>query len=147
MSKLIIYIDGGSRGNPGPSAFGVVFSGGGGASASKTYSQSIGVATNNEAEYQGLIFALKKAKSLFGKDKVKNMDIEIRTDSELLAKQMNGEYKVISPQIQQLFLEAWNLKIDYKKLVIVSVAREQNKIADGLVNEALDGLAKTQKLF
>jgi len=140
MSKLIINIDGGSRGNPGPSAFGVVI-------ADKTYSQSLGKATNNEAEYSGLIFALKKVKSLFGKDKAKNMEIEIQSDSELLVNQMNGKYKIKNERIKELFLDAWNLKVEFKKLQITYIPREKNKIADKLVNEELDNAGRAQKLF
>jgi len=140
MPKLIINIDGGSRGNPGPSAFGVVIS-------DKTYSQYLGKKTNNEAEYGGLIFALKKVKSLFGKDKAKNMEIEVRSDSELLVKQMNGKYKIKNEGIKVLFLEAWNLKVEFKNLAITYIPREKNKIADKLVNEELNNQARAQKLF
>lgn len=140
MSKLIINIDGGSRGNPGPAAFGVVIS-------DKAYSQHLGKATNNEAEYNGLIFALKKVKSLFGKEKARNMEIEIRSDSELLVKQMNGKYKIKNEAIKELFLEAWNLKVEFKSLQITYIPREKNKIADRLVNEELDNKSREQKLF
>jgi len=140
MPKLVVYIDGGSRGNPGPSAFGVVIS-------DKTYSQSLGNKTNNEAEYGGLIFALKKVKSLFGKEKTKDMEIEVQSDSELLVKQMNGQYKIKNERIKELFLMAWNLKVEFKNLEITYIPREKNKIADRLVNEELDNTARTQKLF
>lgn len=140
MNKLIINIDGGSRGNPGPAAFGVAIS-------DKTFSQSLGNKTNNEAEYSGLIFALKKVKSLFGKEKARNMEIEIRSDSELLVKQMNGKYKIKNEGIKLLFLEAWNLKVEFKNLQITHIPREKNKIADRLVNEELNNAGRAQKLF
>jgi ribonuclease HI len=146
FQKVIIYIDGGSRNNPGPAAFGVVFAKENG-QILKKYSQYIGKATNNEAEYQGLIFALKKAKTLFGKEKIKNLSIEIRSDSELLIKQMKGEYKILNPKIQSLFLKAWNLKIDFKNLKFSLIPREENKTADRLVNETLDSKTRSQKLF
>jgi len=133
MSKIIIYTDGGSRGNPGPSGIGVVIDG-------KGYSEFIGEATNNEAEYRAVIFALKKAKSLFGKKTIKEIEIEIRSDSELLIKQLSGEYKVLEPRIQQLFLEAWNLKIDFGRINFILIPREKNKEADKLANQALDRL-------
>ena len=142
MQKIIINIDGGSRGNPGPAAFGVVFSDGDGRVV-KTYSQPIGTTTNNEAEYQGLIFALQKAKQIFGKEKIKNSVMEIRSDSELLVKQMTGLYKIAEPNIQQLFLKAWNLKVGLKNVSFAAVPREANKVADKLVNEALDDKQKT----
>ena len=146
FQKVIIYIDGGSRNNPGPAAFGVVFTKENG-EILKKYSQYIGEATNNEAEYQGLIFALKKAKALFGKERIKSLPIEVRSDSELLIKQMKGEYKIKNPKIQSLFLKAWNLKVDFKNLVFSLIPREMNKEADRLVNEALDTQTKSQKLF
>jgi len=143
--KIVINIDGGSRGNPGQAAFGVVFSDVDGRVV-KTYSQPIGTATNNEAEYHGLIFALQKAKQIFGKEKIKNSVIEIRSDSELLVKQMTCLYKITEPNIQQLFLKAWNLKVELKNVSFTAVPREANKAADKLVNEALDGVNK-QTLF
>lgn len=146
MNKIIIYIDGGSRGNPGPAAFAVVFTTEKG-EVIKEYSQYIGKATNNEAEYQSLIFALKKAKALFGKEKAKALAIEIKSDSELLVSQMRAEYKIKDPKIQQLFLRAWNLKIDFKNLKFSLIPRQENTKADRLVNESLDAETKTQKLF
>lgn len=146
MKKIIIYTDGGSRGNPGPSAIGVVVCDEKGKTV-KEYAEKIEEGTNNEAEYRAVIFALKKTKALFGKDAVKNMETEVRADSELLIKQLNGEYKVMEPKIQPLFLEVWNSKIDFKKIKFVSIPREKNKEADRLVNEALDGNGENHTLF
>lgn len=140
MKKLIIYTDGGSRGNPGPSAIGVIIN-------DKSYSEYIGVRSNNEAEYEAVIFALKKTKALYGKKIVKNAEIEIRSDSELLIKQLNAQYKILEPKIQSLFLKVWNLKIDFKKIKFVALSREKNKKADKLVNQALDSQTKNQTLF
>lgn len=137
MKKITIYTDGGSRGNPGPSAIGVVFYNEKG-DIIKKYSEAIGEKTNNEAEYQAVIFALKKFKALFGKKIAETSEIEIRTDSELLIKQLNGFYKILEPKIQQLFLMIWNLKLDFKKVKFKFVFRDKNKEADKLVNEALD---------
>lgn len=137
MKKIIIYIDGGARGNPGPAAIGMVFCNQKG-QVFKEHAQFLGKATNNEAEYQACIFALKKFKALFGKKLAKRTEIEIRSDSELLVKQMRGEYKILEPRIQKLFLELWNLKIDFIKLGIRKTSREKNKQADGLVNQILD---------
>lgn len=146
MKKIIINIDGGSRGNPGPAAIGIVFSNEKG-QAFKKYADFIGEGTNNEAEYKAAIFALKKFKGLFGKKLAKRTEIELRSDSEFLIKQLKGEYKVQAPEIQKLFLELWNLKIDFPKLKIRKTSRERNKEADRLVNQALDKQAKTQKLL
>jgi len=146
MKKIIIYIDGGSRGNPGPAALGVVFCNEKG-QAVKTYSQFLGEITNNEAEYQAFIFALKKFKLIFGKKLAKSSEIEICSDSQLLVKQLKGEYKILDEKIQKLFLQAWNLKLDFKKVKIKYISREKNKTADRLLNEALDQELKNKKLF
>jgi len=139
--KTIIYTDGGSRGNPGPAGIGVVFSDGKG-KVIKEYAEKIGRATNNEAEYEAVIFALQKAKLLFGGKKSKTMEIEIRTDSEFVAKQMNGKYKILDRRIEQLFLKLWNLKIDFGKVEIAHIPRTENTGADKLVNKALDAKEK-----
>ena len=140
MDKLIIYTDGGSRGNPGPSAIGVVFADPETGQVLKTYGERVEDGTNNEAEYKAIIFALKKAKALYSKDKVKNMEIEIRMDSELACKQLSGEYKLSAKHIQELFIEVWNLKTDFGKVIFAYIPREQNVLADAAVNEALDNI-------
>lgn len=138
MKKIIIYTDGGSRNNPGPSAIGVVFYNEKN-QLIKSYSEYLGDNfTNNEAEYQAVIFALKKFKALFGKKIAENSEIELRTDSEFLLKQLKGEYKVLEPRMQSLFITVWNLRIDFKKIKFTLIPREKNKEADKLVNEALD---------
>jgi len=145
MKKVIIYTDGGAKGNPGPGAIGVVFTNEKG-EVFKKYSEYLGENfTNNEAEYLALIFALKKFKQIFGKKLAKNTEIEIRSDSELMIKQLKGEYKVLDPKIQPLFLEAWNLRLDFKKVNFKLIPREKNKQADGLVNEILH--SQNQRLF
>jgi ribonuclease HI len=146
MKKLIIFTDGGSRGNPGPSAIGVVICNEK-LQPIKKYSEYLGQATNNDAEYQAVIFAMEKIKALFGKKIAKNSEIEIRSDSEFLVKQMKGEYKVLDIKIQALFLKAWNLRLDFKKVKFHAIRREKNQLADELVNEALDTQTKSQKLF
>lgn len=146
MKKIIIYIDGGARANPGPAGIGVVFSNEKG-QIIKRYSQFLGQATNNEAEYQALISALKKFKALFGKKLAKSSELTIYSDSELLIKQMKGEYKVVNPKIQALFLQAWNLRIDFQKVKFKFIPRTKNKEADRLVNEALDKESRTKKLI
>ena len=144
MTKIIVYTDGASRGNPGPAAIGVVINNAK-SQALKEYSKAIGKATNNEAEYQAVIFALKKIKALFGKKKVKNYELGIKSDSELLVSQLTGKYKIKEPNIQKLFIQTWNLMIDFGKVDFKSVPRQQNKLADQLANEALD--SKNRILF
>ncbi len=147
MKKIIVYTDGGSQGNPGPSAIGVVFCNEKG-QCFKKYSEYLGEnLTNNEAEYQALIFALRKFKALFGKELAKNADLEIKSDSELLIRQLKGDYKILEPKIQSLFLAAWNLKIDFKKIKFTLIPREKNKEADSLVREALENKDKNQRLL
>ena len=147
MRKIIIYTDGGSRGNPGPSAAGVVFCNEK-KQCFKKYSEYLDDnLTNNEAEYGAVIFAFQKFKAVFGKKLSKNTEITLKSDSELLIKQLNGEYKVLDSKIQSLFLKAWNLKLDFKKVKFILVSREKNKEADDLVNQALNDQSKTQKLL
>lgn len=134
-NKITIYCDGGARNNPGPAAIGVVITD---LRGGKEYSKYIGEATNNEAEYQAVIFALKKAKHLFGKEKSKNLEIEIKSDSELLVNQLNGQFKIKEKNLQPLFLEVWNLKLDFAKVDFIQIPREENKKADLLVNRELD---------
>jgi ribonuclease HI len=140
FKKIVINIDGGSRGNPGPSALGVVIKDED-ENFLKSYSKFLGTLTNNQAEYQALIFALKKVKALFGKEKIKNLPIEIRTDSELLYYQVTGKYKIKEKEIQNLFIEFWNEKIDFGNLTFKLIKREENTEADKLVNTALDNLS------
>ena len=135
--KIVIYTDGGSRGNPGPSAIAVILTDEKG-KVIKEYAQKIGRATNNEAEYEAIIYALQKAKLIFGKQRAKNMEIEIRTDSEFVTKQLNGQYKILDRKIEQLFLKTWNLKIDFNKIVFKHISRSENREADKLVNRVLD---------
>lgn len=129
--KIIIYTDGGSRGNPGPAALGVVIN-------NKHYSQSLGIKTNNEAEYEAVIFALKKAKHLFGKKNLKETEVEVNMDSELIVQQLNHRYKIEGEKIAPLFLKVWNLLLDFGTVQFHYIPREKNKEADKLVNAALD---------
>ncbi len=146
MQKIIVYTDGASRGNPGPASIGVIINNAK-SQVIKEYSKTIGKTTNNEAEYQAVIFALKKVKALFGKKKIKDYDILIKSDSQLLVSQLTGKYKIKEPNIQKLFIQAWNLMIDLGEVDFKHIPREQNKLADRLANEALDGNASNGKLL
>jgi len=150
--KIIMYTDGGSRNNPGLAAIGVWISAQGGSASggetlNKKYGQCIGIKTNNEAEYQALIFGLGKIKQLVGKEKARNYEIECRLDSELVVKQLNHKYKVKEKNICELFLEVWNLMLDFGKVDFSHIPREKNSIADALVNEALDAQVKQSSLL
>jgi len=134
MSKIIIYTDGGSRSNPGPAALGVVIHL---PKEKKEYGVRLGIATNNVAEYKAVVFALSKTKELLGA-KSKDADIELRTDSELLHRQMLGQYKVKNAGLKPLFAEIQTLIKIFRAVVFVHVRRELNKDADRMVNLALD---------
>ena len=138
MKKVIIYTDGASRGNPGKAAVGIVFCNQKGEVVKKHSAYLGDKITNNEAEYQAVIIALKKFTSLFGKKLAEKTDIEIRSDSELLVNQLEGRYKVINPKIQEFFIQVWNLKTDFNKVKFKAISRDKNKEADKLANEALD---------
>ncbi|MDD5760512.1 MAG: ribonuclease HI family protein [Candidatus Pacebacteria bacterium] len=130
-TKLEIYTDGGARSNPGPAGIGVII-------GDKEYAEYIGETTNNVAEYKAIIFALKKAKHLLGKSKLKNTEVIINADSELVVNQLNGKFKILKKDLQPLFLEVWNLKFDFSDLKFNYIPREKNQRADYLVNSAID---------
>jgi len=142
QDEIIMYTDGGSRGNPGPSGIGVYIK-----TLDKKFGEYIGEKTNNEAEYEALIFGLKKLKSIIGKAKSKQTEIKCFLDSELIVKQLNHKYKLKEKRIQRYFIEIWNLALDFKKVSYSHIPREENKIADGMVNEALDAREKQGKLL
>ncbi|MBI1838956.1 MAG: ribonuclease HI family protein [Candidatus Colwellbacteria bacterium] len=136
--SIIIHTDGGARGNPGPAAIGVVIELPHG--STKEYGERIGNTTNNVAEYKAVIFALKKSKQLVGKNKAKNAEVVVKTDSELLCRQLNGIYKIKDKNLGLLFIEIWNLLQDFKSVIFTHVPRELNREADAMVNRALDSL-------
>lgn len=135
-----MYTDGGSRGNPGPSALGVYIE-----TLNVKFGEFLGIKTNNDAEYQAIIAGLEKVKALVGKDKAKQITIDCRMDSELAVKQLNHIYKIKEPRIQALFIQIWNLMLDFKQVTFTHVYREKNKMADSAVNEALDRELKPKK--
>ena len=130
-SKVTAYIDGASRGNPGPASAGVVFQNAAGHPI-RNLSIRIGKATNNVAEYSALIFALQEATLMRVKE------LQLFTDSELLAKQFNGEYKIKEDTIRVLYSLAAHLKKSFKHLSVTHIPRERNKLADEEANKALD---------
>jgi ribonuclease HI len=129
--KACLYTDGGARGNPGPAAAAYVLEAEDG-HVLAAHGEQIGVATNNVAEYRALVAGLAKAIEL-GLD-----DIEVVSDSELLVKQMTGEYRVKNAALVELSLEAARLARRLRRVRYRSVRRAQNELADRLVNEALD---------
>lgn len=131
--ELIIFTDGGARGNPGPAGIGAVLYNKKKEKVAEI-SKYLGVATNNQAEYKALIEALKKAKELGAKN------IAAFLDSELVVKQLNREYKVKNKDLAPLFLEVYNLSLSFSKISFTHVYREDNKEADKLANKAMDEL-------
>ena len=146
MSKLIAFTDGGSRGNPGPSAVGVVIKNDKNEIVLRT-SKYIGETTNNVAEYEALILALQKAKGIFKTQKIKKGDLECYLDSELVVRHLNHEYKIKDEGLQLLFIKVWNLMLEYNSVRFIHIPREKNKLADELVNRELDGQGKGESLF
>jgi len=131
--RLTIYVDGASRGNPGPAAIGVVIRDENGTTRVRL-SSYIGSTTNNQAEYTALITALEEARRLGGEH------LEIRTDSQLIAEQVNGNYRVRNANIRPLYDEAMRLLAGFRRQTIAYVPREQNSEADSLANQALNDL-------
>jgi ribonuclease HI len=132
--RLVVHVDGGARGNPGPAAVGVVVSTPDG-DVLDEIGQTIGVATNNVAEYRGLLLGLERARAL-GAD-----EVEIVNDSELVARQVSGAYRVKHAGLKPLHEAALAALRGFARWSISSVPREQNARADELVNAALDGQA------
>lgn len=136
MDKIIVYTDGGARGNPGPAGIGVVFTDEQGAVLHEAGAY-IGETTNNVAEYEALIRALEDLK-MFG-DKLKDMQVEVRMDSELIVRQMNGIYRVKEPSLKERFAKVANHRLErVPNLIFTHIPREKNAHADGLVNQAID---------
>jgi ribonuclease HI len=141
MEKYIIYTDGGASGNPGKAAIGILIYKlkQNKKILIKEYSKPLeGIKTNNEAEYEALIFALNKLKQLIGKKNIKNSAIEINSDSQLLVKQLNRKYKIENQNIIPLFIKTWNLLVEFPKVKIINIPREKNKLADSLVKKSLN---------
>lgn len=142
--KLIIYTDGGARGNPGPAGIGVVIyslkhesmktlkHSKGDLELIEKFGRYIGETTNNQAEYQALLVALKRAHEL------KAEEVDCMMDSELAVRQLKGEYKVRNRELAPLFVKVWNETIHFKAVRFHHIPRERNREADKMVNEAID---------
>jgi ribonuclease HI len=129
--KARLSTDGGARGNPGPAAYGYVIETDDG-HVLAAHGEAIGQATNNVAEYSGLVAGLQKAAELGVRE------LEVVSDSELLVKQMQGEYRVKNEALKALWEEASDLERQFAKVRYTAVRRAHNELADQLVNEALD---------
>jgi len=129
--KLVVHVDGGARGNPGPAAAGAVLSTPDGDVIDEA-TEFLGTATNNVAEYRGLLLGLARAKALGA------TEVEVVNDSELVAKQVNGDYKVKHAAMRPLYQQAMAALREFDGWSIRSVPRAENADADALVNQALD---------
>lgn len=129
--KVVVHVDGGARGNPGPAAAGAVVSSPDGEVLDEA-AETLGVCTNNVAEYRGLLLGLQRAKELGA------TEVEVVNDSELVAKQINGQYKVKHADMKPLHAAARQVLDGFDAWTIRSVPRAQNSHADALVNQALD---------
>lgn len=136
MKKIIVHSDGGARGNPGPAAIGVVVTNEANESLLEL-SEAIGDATNNIAEYTAVLRGLQEIKLMFAA-KTRELEVDWRLDSELVKKQLSGEYKIKNPGLRTIFLDIQDLRAHFPRLVFTHVRREYNQEADRLVNEALD---------
>lgn len=133
---MIIYCDGGARGNPGPAGIGAALfreDAEGGLEEIASVSEYIGRGTNNEAEYAALLAGLERAIGLGART------IEIRADSELMVRQLSGQYRVKSANLKPLYAKAVSLLGEFEQWSAIHVARELNRRADSLVNQAIDG--------
>ncbi len=129
--KVVVHVDGGARGNPGPAAAAAVVSAPDGELLDEA-AVTLGTATNNVAEYRGLLLGLARAKALGA------TEVEVINDSELVARQVNGVYKVKHPDMRPLHAAALGALGDFERWSIRSVPRAENADADALVNQALD---------
>ncbi len=149
MQKLILYTDGGARGNPGSAGVGIVIADESGKVLKEDY-QAIGTATNNEAEYRAVILGLETLKKKFGKEKLTSAEIEVRLDSELVTEQLSGHYQINEKTLQLLFMTIWNLRVTiFHKIRFTHIPRAQNAHADRLANKAMDEVSTppTKPLF
>jgi ribonuclease HI len=130
-TRLVVHVDGGARGNPGPAAPAAVLSYADGTVVDEA-TELLGEATNNVAEYRALLLGLRRARELGA------TEVEVVNDSELVAKQLTGAYKVKHAAMRPLYLEAMTALREFEKWSIRSVPRAENAEADALVNQALD---------
>jgi tryptophan 2,3-dioxygenase/ribonuclease HI len=132
LASLVVHVDGGARGNPGPAAAAAVVSSGDGAVLDET-AVVLGRATNNVAEYRGLLLGIDRARAHGA------TEVDVVMDSELVANQVTGRYKVKSPDLVKLHRQALDALAGFERWSVKSVPRAQNAAADALVNRALDG--------
>ena len=138
MQKIVIYTDGGARGNPGPAGAGAVIQDEKG-DVLKEISKFLGHQTNNFAEYEAVILALEELKKIIPKTKRKSVVVEVKMDSELVARQLEGRYQIKEPTLFPQYIKVHNLRVaEFPHITFSHIRREQNGEADRLANEAMD---------
>ena len=138
MEKIITYTGGSSRGNPGPAGVGVYITNRTGGMI-KEAKEAIGNSTDNFAEYYAVMLGLQTLKQLYVQ-KTKTMQFEIRTDSELVQKQLSGKCQIKEPGLVPMFIEIHNLKVEnFPNIIFTHISKEQNKESERLVKEAVEG--------
>ena len=138
MQKLTLYTDGGSRGNPGPAGAGAIIYDKSGHPIAEV-SVYLGKQTNNWAEYEAIILGLREVKKLVPMKERKNLELEVRMDSELIQRQLTNKYQIKEKTLFPQFIKVHNMRVkDFPNLSFTHVRREDNKEADRLANEAMD---------
>jgi len=138
MKTVTLYTDGGARGNPGHAGAGAVIFDENGETL-KEVSRFLGVQTNNFAEYEAVILGLEALKKIFGAERLKTIRVEVKLDSELVARQLSNVYQIKEPTLFPQFIKAHNLQVStFPNITFTHVRREMNKVADRLANTAMD---------
>lgn len=137
MERIVMYSDGGSRGNPGPAALGVFLE-----TLGVRYGEFLGNGTNNEAEYAAILSGMRRVVSEIGTERAKGVHLECRMDSELAMRQLTGRYRVKNPRMKHWFDLIQSERAGFAGVSFHHVLREKNKEADKMVNEALDRAMK-----
>lgn len=135
--EYTIYTDGGARGNPGPAGAGALIQDADGNTV-KEVSQYLGRRTNNWAEYEAVALGLEALRKQLGTKKAKTAAVTVKLDSELVVKQLNGEYQVREETLYPQFMQVWNLRVQMPNTTFTHIPRAQNKRADALANQAMD---------
>lgn len=135
--KLIIYTDGGSRNNPGIAGAGIYITDGSGSELLKI-AKPLGIRTNNWAEYEAIITGLEAALQIIKDERFAGAHIEVRTDSQLAVRQINGQYKVKEPTLRVQFMKVLKLRAEFLRIIFTHIPREKNTAADALSNKAMD---------
>ena len=138
METYTVFTDGGARGNPGPAGAGAIIFNENGETL-KEVSSFLGERTNNWAEYEAVIIGLEALKKIVGKEKRKNISVEVKLDSELIARQLSGIYQIKEESLFPQYIKVHNMRVkEFPNITFTHIPREKNKEADRLANVAMD---------